>query len=70
MAMDVDPIVGNWYQRLDKGREFEVVAFDEDEGIVEIQHSDGELEDLDIDAWYALELESIESPEDSSAPLD
>ncbi|MCI0655349.1 MAG: hypothetical protein L0Y39_12895 [Methylococcaceae bacterium] len=70
MAIDVDPIVGNWYQRTDNDQEFEVVAFNEDEGIVEIQHSDGELETLDIAAWHALELESIESPDDYSIALD
>ncbi|MCI0667177.1 MAG: hypothetical protein L0Y38_00450 [Methylococcaceae bacterium] len=64
MATDVDPIVGNWYQRLDKGQEFEVVAFDEEDGIVEIQHADGNREDLDIDSWYALELEAIDSPDE------
>lgn len=64
MATDVDPIVGNWYQRLDKGQEFEVVAFDEEDGIVEIQHSNGETEQLDIDSWYTLELEDLENPDD------
>jgi hypothetical protein len=64
MATDVDPIIGNWYQRLDKGQEFEVVDFDEEDGIMKIQHADGNREELDIDSWYALELESIEDPDE------
>ncbi|MGH8475563.1 MAG: DUF6763 family protein [Methylococcales bacterium] len=68
--MEVNPIVGNWYQRLDEGKEFEVVAFDEEEGIVEIQHTDGKFEEIDIDAWYGLELENIENPDEYSEDLD
>lgn len=64
MATDVDPVVGSWYQRLDKGQEFEVVAFDEEDGVVEIQTADGSHEEVDIDSWYAMELENIESPDD------
>ncbi|WP_455198264.1 DUF6763 family protein [Kaarinaea lacus] len=29
MSTEVDPIVGNWYQHLDKGQRFLVVAFDD-----------------------------------------
>ncbi|MGR9108957.1 MAG: DUF6763 family protein [Gammaproteobacteria bacterium] len=70
MAADVDPIIGNWYQRLDKGQEFEVISFDEEEGIVEIQNADGNLEEIDIDSWYAMELESIEHEDDYEDSLD
>ena len=62
MATEVDPVVGNWYQRLANNQEFEVVAFDEEDGIVEIQDSDGNFEELDIDVWYDLELEPIDNP--------
>ncbi len=64
MATNVDPIIGTWYQRADKGQEFEVVAFDEEDGFVEVQDSDGNLEEIDIDTWYTLELENIETPAD------
>lgn len=70
MVEDLDPIVGNWYRHLDKGQKFEVVAVDEDEGIVEIQHFDGDVEELDLDAWYELEIEGAEPPEDWTGPLD
>lgn len=67
---DLDPIVGNWYQDLETQTEFEVVAFDEDAQTVEIQYFDGEVEELDLDAWYEMVLEPIEPPEDWSGPFD
>ncbi len=65
-----NPIVGNWYQRLDKGQEFTVVAFDEDARLVEMQHFDGDLEEMDLDTWYQLEILPIEEPENWSGPFD
>ena len=62
MTTEADPIVGNWYQHLDKGQKFEVVAFDKDEGWVEIQYFDGDVDEIDLDAWYELDIEPIEAP--------
>lgn len=70
MTTDNDPIVGNWYQRLDKGQAFKIVAADEEEGVIEIQHFDGELEELDLDSWFELETELIDEPEDWTGPVD
>lgn len=70
MAAEVDPMVGNWYQHLDKGQRFEVIAVDEEEGMVEIQTFDGTLEQFDLDTWYEMDLEPIEIPEDWAGPLD
>ncbi|MFZ5594087.1 MAG: DUF6763 family protein [Pseudomonadota bacterium] len=70
MATEADPITGNWYKHLDKGYEFRVVSVDEDEGIVEIQHFDGDIEALDMDSWYETDVEPIEPPEDWTGPMD
>ncbi len=67
---DVDPIIGSWYRNEETGLDFEVVALDEDAQTVEIQYFDGELEELDLDAWYELAIETIEAPEDWSGPFD
>ena len=67
---DVDPIIGNWYRNQETGNDFEVVALDEDAQTIEIQYFDGEVEELDLDAWYELPIESIEAPEDWSGPYD
>jgi len=70
MNSEVDPIVGNWYQHLDKGQAFQVVSVDEDADLVEIQHYDGDVEEMDFDAWYRLEIQPIEAPENWSGPMD
>ncbi|MCC6136939.1 MAG: hypothetical protein LM550_07205 [Candidatus Contendobacter sp.] len=67
---DVDPIIGNWYRNQETGNDFEVVALDEDAHTIEIQYFDGEIEELDLDDWYDLAIESIETPEDESGPFD
>jgi hypothetical protein len=70
MNAETDPIVDNWYRYPDKGQAFRVVAADEKAGWVEIQYFDGNLEELDLDNWYRLELQPIEAPENWSGPLD
>jgi len=70
MNTEADPIVGNWYTHLDKGQCFQVVAVDEDAGIVEIQHFDGDLEEIDMDAWRQTPIEPADEPENWSGALD
>ena len=70
MDTEFDPIVGNWYRHLDKGQIFRVVAFDEEHGTVEIQHFDGDIEEIDASAWFDLEIEPTEAPDDWTGPLD
>lgn len=64
------PIVSQWYRHRDKGQRFQVTAMDEDAGTVEIQHFDGDVEELDIDEWFTLEVDPIEPPEDWTGPVD
>jgi hypothetical protein len=64
MAIDTDPIVGNWYQHVENGQKFEVVEIDEDRGVVEVQYVDGEVDELDMDEWYELELEASDQPDE------
>lgn len=59
MSWDTEPVVGQWYRHLEKDYEFKVIAVDEDEGIVEIQYLDDEMEELDIDSWYEWDVEPI-----------
>lgn len=63
------PDIGHWYQDGMRTAMFEVVAVDKDGG-VEIQHFDGEIEELDLDSWYELELVEIPPPEDWSGPFE
>lgn len=70
MSRDLSPVVGNWYQPLEKGQPFVVVGLDEEQGVIEIQHYDGDLEEIDAEAWSGLDLEAAEPPEDWTGPLD
>lgn len=70
MATEVDPTVNTWYRELEGNRIFKVVALDEDDGTIEIQYFESELEELDLDTWYESSLELIAQPEDWSGPYD
>ncbi len=67
---EADPVVGNWYQALDRDHKFKVVAIDESGRTVDVQSFDGGLEEIDLDDWYELQLEPIEPPEDWTGPVD
>ena len=67
------PTIGNWY-RLQGSESFEVVAFDEDDGTIELQYFDGTVEEMDLEDWHAAKesgsLEEIEAPEDWTGSVD
>lgn len=63
------PNAGDWFRRSD-GSTFEVVAVDEGDGTIELQHFDGTLEEIDLDAWLELAAEAIDPPEDWSGSMD
>jgi len=60
---EIVPQVGAWY-RLPDGKMFEVVAIDEQDRTVDVQHYDGTVEEWDLEAWTDLSLERGEAPED------
>ncbi len=63
MPMEEDPEVGAIYEDAE-GKTFEVRAFDENEGTVELEYADGSVETIDLDAWYDLDLTLIESADE------
>ena len=63
MPIEEEPIVGAKYEN-DESRSFEVTAFDEDEGTVKIEYEDGAAEEVDLDAWYEMEIKQVANPED------
>ena len=67
------PGIGDWY-RLNGGALFEVVAFDDDDGTIEIQYFDGTVEELDVEDWESQwedgALETAEAPEDWTGSVD
>lgn len=70
MPIETAPVVGDWYRHLDKGQEFEVIAVDEDAGLVEVQHFDGDLEEYQLADWYDMPIEPTVPPENWSGPYD
>ena len=63
MGREYEPTVGQWYEDLENEETFQVLKVDEDREIVEIQHLDGDIEELDVDDWAELDLELTEEPE-------
>jgi hypothetical protein len=70
MHTELDPIIGNWYRHLDKGQMFQVIALDESDSSIELQHFDGDIEEVSLVAWFAMDLEVSEAPEDWTGPMD
>jgi len=70
MIGELDPIEGNWYHHLDREKDFMVVDVNENEGTVDIQYFDGDIEELEMEEWEEMDLEEIEPPEDWTGPLD
>ena len=70
MATEADPIEFSWYSIVDKGQRFMVEAVDLEHELVEIQYFDGELDELEFDEWYQLDLEPTEPPVNWSGPID
>lgn len=69
MGSRIIPIVGQWYERRDKGDLFQVVALDETQGTIEIQEFDGNLDELDIESWREMSPQEAAAPEDWSGPV-
>src|SRR3982750_4385503 len=67
------PIIGHWY-RIQGSDSFEVVAFDEDDGTIELQYFDGTVEEMDIEDWQAEKeagaLGGGGAPEDWTGSVD
>jgi hypothetical protein len=67
------PSIGDWY-RLRGGELFEVVAIDDEDGTIDIQHFDGTVEEMDREDWETQwqegALETAQAPEDWSGSVD
>lgn len=69
MSNDIEPIPGSWYCCRVKGQLFQVISVDDD-GSVQIQRFDGDLEVLEMEAWDELDIDFAEPPEDWTGPVD
>ena len=53
--------IGQWYARSDKGEMFQVTGLDAHNGTIEIQTFDGDVDEIDEEAWSALPLTRAQS---------
>jgi hypothetical protein len=70
MPNEIDPQVDQWYAHLDKGQRFYVTAINDEENTVDIQHFDGDIEEISMDEWRDLDIELSEEPESWTGALD
>ncbi len=72
MESAIGPVVGQWYRHpdADKGEMFQVVGIDVSDGTVEVQYFDGDIEELERDAWQMEGLQNCAAPEDWTGPYD
>lgn len=63
MGRDYEPVKGQWYENVEEDETFRVLSVDEDAELVEIEYLDGDIEELDLDAWHEMDLERIAEPE-------
>jgi hypothetical protein len=63
VGRDYEPVKGQWYENVEEDESFRVLSVDEDAELVEIEYLDGDIEELDLDAWHEMDLERIEEPE-------
>ena len=63
MSRDYEPVPGQWYENVEEEESFRVLSVDEDSERLEIEYLDGDIEEMDLEAWREMDLERIEEPE-------
>lgn len=67
---DVEPIPGNWYLNRRDGQRFQVVGLDSDEGNIDIQLDNGDLDMIPGSQWGKLDIDLVEPELNLAAPTD
>ena len=70
MSRYTHPIPGQWYLDRQNEDSFQVVSVDEDDRSIDIQYTDGSVDEISRDEWAMLELDDCEQPEDWVGPFD
>jgi hypothetical protein len=63
VSRDYEPVKSQWYENLEEEEQFRVLSVDEDSELIEIEYLDGDIEELDVEAWHDMDLERIAEPE-------
>ena len=70
MLRRIEPEVGAWYEHTDLQTLFEVVFIDDEGESIGIQYFDGEIGELELDAFIRMPLYKVDQPEDWSGPYE
>ena len=70
MGREYEPVAGKWYRDLEEDESFMVLSVDPDQELIEIQHLDGDIEEVDLDTWAEMDVEPGEAPEGWSGSGD
>lgn len=70
MINTLKPEVGQWYAHLDKGQRFFVTAISDDGDAIEIQHFDGDIDELSREEWTQMQIEESVQPENWAGAMD
>lgn len=68
-ANKLKPVVTRWYECLDTGDIFEVIAVDDLDEIVDVQNFSGEVAEMNMNIWRQLRLVRIAAPQWSDTCL-
>src|SRR5205823_6332229 len=63
VSRDYEPVPSQWYENVEEEESFRVLSVDEDSELVEIEYLDGDIEEIDLEAWHEMDLEKIAQPE-------
>ena len=63
MSRDYEPTPEQWYENIEEEESFHVLSVDEDSELIEIEYLDGDIEEIDVEAWHEMDLEMIQEPE-------
>jgi hypothetical protein len=63
VSRDYEPTPGQWYENVEEEESFRVLSVDEDSELIEIEYLDGDIEELDVEAWHEMDLELTTEPE-------
>lgn len=66
----ITPQPGQWYTNQESGLYFEVVALDNHQSTIEIQHADGSVDEIDAELWSELPIAQAAPPEDPTSAFD
>jgi len=70
MAKGLNPVTGNWYQNQKTEKVFQIMSINQDDNTIDIQHFDGNIEEISFEDWFGMDLELAEPTEDWSGAYE